>query len=77
QEFELHRDRWLFHFLWVTLWMKTNARSNEIMWKDSFIIAHLIQSKEPLNTIPLMRTICKKTVLNSIETMQERRTYLS
>lgn len=77
EEFEQHRDRWLFHFLWVSLWMKMNARAHEVMWQDSFILAYLIQTGAPLVSIPLMHTIVKKTVLNSIETMQERRTHLS
>lgn len=77
EEFEQHRDRWLFHFLWVSLWMKIGARANAVMWQDSFIIAHLIQSGAPLVSIPLMQTMVKKSVLNSIETMQERRTHLS
>lgn len=77
EELEQHRDHWLFHFLWVALWMKIGARQTEVMWKDSFIIAHLIQSGEPLTEIPLMHAICKKSVLNSIDTMHERRTHLS
>ena len=77
QEFEQHRDRWLFHFLWVSLWMKIKARATEVMWKDSFILAHLIQTGAPLRSIPLMHGIAKKSVLNSIETMQNRRTHLS
>lgn len=76
-EFEQHRDRWVFHFLWVSLWMKMNARPNEVMWQDSFILAHLIQTGTPLDSIPLMHTMVKKSIMNSIETMQERRTHLS
>lgn len=77
EEFEQHRDRWLFHFLWVSLWMKMGARPSEVMWQDSFILAHLIQSGLSLASIPLMHAIAKKSVLNSIETMHERRTHLS
>lgn len=77
EEFEQNRARWLFHFLWVSLWMKEHARAREVMWQDSFIIAHLIHSGTPLVDIPLMHTIVKKSVLNSIDTMQERRTHLA
>jgi hypothetical protein len=77
EELEQHRDRWVFHFLWVSLWMKVNARSTEVMWQDSFILGHLIHTGAPMVSIPLMQTIAKKSVLNSIETMQERRTHLS
>ena len=77
EELEQHRDRWLFHFFWVALWMRARAKPVELLWQDSFYIAHLIQSGEPLTMIPLMQDICRRSVLNSIETMQERRTYLS
>ena len=77
EEFEQNRERWLFHFLWMSLWMKEHARAREVMWQDSFIIAHLIHSGTPLVDIPLMHTIVKKSVLNSIDTMQERRTHLA
>jgi len=77
ENMELHRDQWLFHFLWVALWMKSRARKNEKIWQDSFIIAHLIQTGAPLISIPILRDICHQSVLNSIDTMQERKTYLS
>lgn len=75
--FEQQRERWLFHFLWTSLWMKESARVNEVMWHDSFIIAHLIRHGTPLTDIPLMQAIARKSVLNSIDTMQERRTHLA
>lgn len=77
EEFERHREDWLFHFFWVTLWLRCGLRKNEIMWQDSFFIAHMIAVGEPLRHVPLMEEICKKSVLNSIDTMQDRRTYLS
>ncbi|MDP3705815.1 MAG: hypothetical protein Q8R24_07880 [Legionellaceae bacterium] len=77
EDMELHRDQWLFHFLWVCLWMKARARKNEKMWQDSYIIAHTIQSGEPLISIPILRDICRQSVINSIETMQDRKTHLS
>lgn len=77
EEMEHHRDRWLFHFLWITLWLKSGARPNEKTWQDSFFIAHAIQSGTPLSEIPIMQNICHESVVNSIETMQERRTHLT
>ena len=77
QEFEAQRDKWLFHFLWTALWAKSKARQNEKVWQDSFFIAYAIHSGYPLTSIPLMHEICHQTVINSIETMQERRTYLN
>lgn len=77
EEMELNRDRWQFHFLWVALWCKAKARKNEKIWQDSFLIAHTIHEGTPLNKIPVMQEICRQTVINSVETMQERRTHLS
>lgn len=74
---EPHREYWLFHFLWVALWAKAHSRKNEKTWQDSFFIAHAIQSGTPLHAIPIMHDICRQSVINSIETMQERRTHLS
>ncbi|MDP3562487.1 MAG: hypothetical protein Q8R83_09965 [Legionellaceae bacterium] len=76
-EMELHRDQWLFHFLWVSLWLKSRPRPNEKTWQDSFMIAYAIHSGRPLSSIPLLQELCRQSVLNSIETMQERKTYLS
>lgn len=77
QEMELHREHWLFHFLWITLWLKSRARKNEKIWQDSFFIVYAIQTDMPLGSIPIMREICRESVVNSIETMQERRTHLN
>lgn len=77
QEMELHRDRWLFHFLWIALWIKVKARKNEKVWQDGFFIAYAIHTGTPLDAIPIMHEICHQSVVNSIETMQERRTHLN
>ncbi len=76
-EMELHREYWLSHFLWITLWLKSRARKNEKVWQDSFFIVYAIQSGMLLESIPIMREICRESVVNSIETMQERRTHLN
>lgn len=77
EEMELHRDKWQFHFLWVSLWMKAKEKRNEKMWRDSFLIAYTIHEGAPLKEIPVMQEICRQTVINSVETMHERRTHLS
>ncbi len=77
EEMELHRDQWLFHFLWIALWVKARARKNEKIWQDSFFIAYAIHTGTALNAIPIMHEICHQSVVNSIETMQERRTHLN
>ncbi|MBL7481759.1 hypothetical protein [Legionella bononiensis] len=77
EEMELHREKWQFHFLWIALWVKAKARKNEKVWQDSFLIAYTIHEGTPLKDIPVMKEICHQTVINSVETMQERRTHLS
>ena len=77
EEMELHRDYWLFHFLWITLWMKARERKNEKIWQDSFFIAYAIYTGVALTDIPIMHEICHQSVINSVETMQERRTHLN
>ncbi|MCW8445066.1 hypothetical protein OQJ05_13525 [Fluoribacter gormanii] len=77
EEMELHRDKWQFHFLWIALWMKSKEKRNEKLWRDSFLIAYTIHEGKPLKEIPVMQEICRQTVINSAETMQERRTHLS
>ncbi|MBA2657449.1 MAG: hypothetical protein H0U70_10800 [Tatlockia sp.] len=77
QEFEKQRDKWLFHFLWNALWVGANKLKTEKVWQDCFFIAYAIHQGQPLESIPLMREVCQQTVLNSIDTMQDRRTYLT
>jgi hypothetical protein len=74
---EQNRGQWLFHFLWMALWAKAHAKKNEKIWQDSFLIAHQIHAGAPLNTIPIMEEICLQSVINSVETMQDRRTHLT
>jgi hypothetical protein len=76
-QMELDRDKWQFHFLWVALWARSKERLNEKVWHDSFLIAYVIHQGRPLNEIPIMQEICQQTVINSIETMQERKTHLN
>ncbi|MDP3269865.1 MAG: hypothetical protein Q8M40_12585 [Legionella sp.] len=77
KEMELNREQWTFHFLWIALWLKAKERKNEKSWTDSFLIAYSIHEGQALKDIPLMQAICNKTVLNSVDTMQERRTHLN
>lgn len=77
QDMEPARAHWVFHFLWVALWLRAGARKNEKLWQDSFLIAHAIESGVPLHEIPIMQRICRQSIVNSIETMRERRTHLS
>lgn len=77
EEMELNREKWQFHFLWIALWVKAKTRMNEKVWQDSFLIAYTIHEGVPLKNIPVMKEICYQTVINSVETMQERRTHLS
>lgn len=74
---EQHRAKWQFHFLWIALWVKAKPRMNEKVWQDSFLIAYTIHQGISLKEIPVMQEICHQTVINSVETMQERKTHLS
>lgn len=77
EEMEHHRETWLFHFLWIALWLKSKSRPHEKTWQDSFLIAYMIQEGQPLTMIPIMHEICHQSVINSIETMHMRRTHLN
>jgi hypothetical protein len=76
-DMEATRAHWVFHFLWVALWLKAASRRNEKTWQDSFLIAYAIHSGTPLRDIPIMQRICHQSILNSVETMRDRRTHLS
>lgn len=74
---EKQREKWLFHFLWMSFWAKHPIRKNEKIGQDSFFIAYAIHTGFPLTEIPLMHEICRQTVIHSVETMSERGTYIS
>ena len=74
---ERERDKWAFHFLWTALWAKSKSSKRERFWQDSYLVAYAIYSGEVFSVIPIMGRICHLTVVNSLETMQERRGYLN
>lgn len=76
EEFEKNRTKWLWHFLWTSLWLKTKATAKNKQWQDSLFIAYVIAEGRPLCEIPVMQEIAKLTITNSIETMHERKTHL-
>lgn len=75
--FEPRREQWLEHFLWLTLWAKPNARHNEYLWKDSLTVANALYNNKPMLEIPIIQVICEHSILQSIETMENRKTHLS
>lgn len=77
QILEPNRAHWIFHFLWVALWLRASARKHEKVWQDAFLVAYAIHSDVPLKEVPIMRAVCHQSIINSVETMRERRTYLS
>ena len=77
EEMELNRTHWHFHFLWMSFWLKSGARKNEKTWEDALLLAYVIDQDMPMSQIPLMRSICEQSVINSLNTMQERRTHLN
>ncbi len=74
---EPNRDKWLFHFLWIALWVKSKSRKNEKIWQDSFLIAYAIHSGIPLTEIPILQEIARHSIFNSVETMEDRRSHLN
>ena len=77
EAFAQRRDWWTFHFLWMTLWAKAKVKKNEKLWLDAFILAYVLLNGTELAEIPLMQEIAKQTVINSMETMQARKTHLN
>ncbi|MCC5792717.1 MAG: hypothetical protein JJT82_08965 [Legionellaceae bacterium] len=77
QVFDAQREKWCFHFLWNALWLKAKARPQERSWRDSLLIAYVIDQGMALADIPVMQTIAQQTVINSMETMNNRRTHLN
>jgi hypothetical protein len=76
-DIESYRDKWAFHFLWMALWAEVHAKHNEKIATDCFFIGYALHEGYTFEAIPIMHAICRKSVLNSIETMQERGTYLN
>lgn len=76
-EFNQQSNAWKLHFLWMAMLSSVKPRKNEKIALDSLIIANAMHNGMNLQDIPIMQAICKHTVINSIETMHERRTYLS
>ncbi|OGV39248.1 MAG: hypothetical protein A3F46_06230 [Legionellales bacterium RIFCSPHIGHO2_12_FULL_42_9] len=78
QEIELHRDVWCFHFLWMALWAQSGmVHKNEKIGLDCLLIAYAISQGTSFCEIPIMNEICRQTVINSVETMNDRRTHLN
>lgn len=75
--FEKNREYWKFHFLWTSLWLKVAARKTEKTWMDCFCLAYAIKEKVALKSLPIMQDICYQSIINSVETMQHRKTYLN
>lgn len=74
---EKQREQWVFHFLWISVWAQSKNRKYEELAFDSLCISYAIYSGFALQSIPIMQTICYQSVVNSIETMTERRAHLN
>lgn len=74
---ELKREKWAFHFLWTALWAKAKTRKNERFWQDCYFVAYAIIEGWALKDIPIFHDIAHLTAMNSLETMNERRSYLN
>ncbi len=74
---EPKRDKWIFHFLLTSLWAKSKSRKRERFWQDCFFVAYAMSEGRALNQIPVLNDIANLIVLNSLETMGERRSHLN
>jgi hypothetical protein len=74
---EPKRDKWIFHFLWTALWAKSKSRKRERFWQDCFFVAYALSEGRAFNHIPVLNDIANLIVLNSLETMGERRSHLN
>lgn len=75
--FEPRREQWLDHFLWLCLWAKPAAKHNEYLWRDAFVIVNALYNNEPLLSLPIIQIICEHSILQSVESMESRKTHLS
>lgn len=74
---EPQREKWIFHFLWTALWAKSKSRKQERFWRDCFFIAHALFEGRSVESIPVFQDIANLIVVNSLETMGERRSHLN
>lgn len=77
QVLEKNRNHWIFHFLWTSLWAQSKSKPRERFWKDCLLIAHALSQGLPMIEIPIMKSIALQTVMNSLETMHERKAHIS
>lgn len=75
--FTANREKWIFHFLWTALWLKAKTNTKERFWKDCFFVAYALSEGQTPASIPIANEIATISVLNSLETMGERRSYLN
>lgn len=74
--FEAHREQWLEHFVWLTLWSKPAAKHNEYLWKDALVVACALYNNQPMIELPILQLIAEHSILQSVETMENRKTHL-
>lgn len=75
--FSKMRNYWCFHFFWNALWLKSTAQARERSWKDCLFLAYFLDQGGDMMQIPVMYQIAQQSVINSMETMTQRRTHLS
>lgn len=75
--FEPKREKWMFHFLWTGWWAQVKHRKNEHFWQDCFFVAYALSQGYPMDEIPVLKDIVQQTVMNSLETMGERKSHLN
>jgi hypothetical protein len=71
------RPFWAFHFYWVSLWLAAQGGRNLKNAEYSAIIAYLLITDCPIEEIPILKVIAKKSLEFCIKTLQERKAYLN
>lgn len=70
------RDLWTFRFYWLYAWASVCPKKREHLAEDALILAHLLEEQYDMRNMTIFHDIAKQSVINSAETMSERRTHL-
>lgn len=70
------RGVWTFRLYWLYIWASVCPKKREHIAEDALILAHLLDEQYDMRNMGVFHDIAKQSVINSAETMSERRTHL-
>lgn len=70
------RNLWTFRFYWLSIWASVCPKKREHLAQDALILANLLEQQYDMSQMNIFHDIAKQSVMNSAETMSERRTHL-